>query len=227
MRVLVLSQYYPPEGALIPSAIAEGLSGRGYKVKVLTGFPNYPEGELFEGYEMKWREKSRHGEVEVLRVPHYANHSEHAIRTSLNYVSFGLSAATARRYARDADVIYVYATQMTPALGPWLWKITGGAPYVLHVQDLWPDSITGSSLVKGGLAPRVVDVRFIAGGYGLADERVNDAVALGWKNGLRLDPLYIGKAFSGLISYARSGELGGKKVLFWHTGGLWNFLSGF
>jgi glycosyltransferase involved in cell wall biosynthesis len=36
---------------------------------------------------------------------------------------------------------------MTPALGPWLWRLTGGAPYVLHVQDLWPDSLVGSSLL--------------------------------------------------------------------------------
>ena len=80
-----------------------------------------------------------------------------------NYVSFGLSAATARSFAREVDVVYVYATQMTPALGPWLWRLTGGAPYVLHVQDLWPDSITGSSLVKGGLGARVVDAALTLG----------------------------------------------------------------
>jgi len=56
-----------------------------------------------------------------------------------------------------ADVIYVYATQMTPALGPWLWRIAGGAPYVLHVQDLWPDSITGSSMVGNGRATNLVE----------------------------------------------------------------------
>lgn len=78
----------------------------------------------------------------------------------------------------------------------------------------------------GAIDPFVeFDDRFRAGGYGFADERVNEAVALGWRNGLPLDSTYTGKAFSGLISYARSGELKGKKVLFWHTGGLWNFLS--
>ncbi len=74
----------------------------------------------------------------------------------LNYMSFALSAATSRCVAREADVIYVYATQMTAAFGPWLWRVTGGRPYVLHVQDLWPDSIVGSSMVSGSGLGRLV-----------------------------------------------------------------------
>jgi glycosyltransferase involved in cell wall biosynthesis len=53
--------------------------------------------------------------------------------------------------------VYVYATQMTAALGPWLRRLTGGAPYLLHVQDLWPDSITGSSLVNSRLGELAVN----------------------------------------------------------------------
>lgn len=78
------------------------------------------------------------------------DHSRSAFRRSLNYISFAASSSTAWSYAREVDVIYVYATQMTAALAPWLWKLAGGAPYVLHVQDLWPDSITGSSIVGAG-----------------------------------------------------------------------------
>src|SRR5699024_9867217 len=76
-----------------------------------------------------------------------------------NYVSFALTTATARGFAREADVIYVYATQMTPALGPWLWRKFRGAPYVLHVQDLWPDSILESSMVSGSKVSKLI--RFI------------------------------------------------------------------
>jgi len=157
MRVLIVSQYYRPENAVIPATIATALADRGHDVRVLTGYPNYPDGRLFQGYRQRWRTREDDGAVKILRVPLWIDHSQNATRRTLNYISFGLSATTAFDFARGADVVYVYATQMTPALAPWFWRVLGGAPYVLHVQDLWPDSITGSSLVRGGRAAGIVD----------------------------------------------------------------------
>ena len=156
MKVLIVTQYYPPEKAVIAPAIAQGLSDKGHDVRVLTGYPNYPEGKVFPGYKQKWRSKEQHGDVEVLRVPLWADHSTSPVRRILNYASFALSSSTARGFAKDVDVIYVYATQMTPALGPWLWKRFRGAPYVLHVQDLWPDSILESTMVSNSRAGRMI-----------------------------------------------------------------------
>ncbi|MGR6899886.1 glycosyltransferase family 4 protein [Glutamicibacter sp. BSL13] len=156
LRILIVSQYYPPEAVPIPGDLAQGLVRRGHSVRVLTGYPNYPKGEIFSGYGQKWREQERHGEVLVSRVPLYMDHSHSAVKRIMNYLSFGLSAATAVKTARTADVIYVYATQMSAAFGPWLWRILGGRPYVLHVQDLWPDSIVGSSMVSEGRAGRLI-----------------------------------------------------------------------
>ena len=158
MKVLVLSQYYPPERATIVPTIAQGLANKGHEVRVLTGYPNYPEGKIFPGYKQKWRSKEQHDDVEVLRVPLWADHSTNPVRRILNYVSFALTSSTARGFAKDVDVIYVYATQMTPALGPWLWKLFRGAPYVLHVQDLWPDSILESSIVASSRAGRIIRI---------------------------------------------------------------------
>lgn len=156
MKVLIVTQYYPPENTLISPTLARALTEKGHQVRVLTGYPNYPSGRVFDGYRQRWREYEEDGGVRVCRVPLFADHSQHPVRRTLNYLSFGLSSSTARRFAAGADVIYVYATQLTAALGPWLWRLTGGAPYVLHIQDLWPDSIVGSSLVAPGPAARVL-----------------------------------------------------------------------
>lgn len=157
MKILIVTQYYPPEGASIPSTLARGLAQRGHDVRVLTGFPNYPEGKIFDGYQQKWRHRETDGQIDVLRVPLYADHSMKALPRIANYASFAASSATARNFAREADVIYVYATQMTPALGPWLWRMLGDTPYVLHVQDLWPDSIVGSSIVSGSASSKIIE----------------------------------------------------------------------
>jgi len=157
MKILIVSQYFAPEATLIPTSLAKSLTGAGHEVRVLTGYPNYPTGRIFEGYKQRWRSYETFEGARVLRVPLWTDHSMSVLRRVLNYTSFALTAATARRFATSVDVIYVYATQMTPAFGPWLWRKLGGAPYVLHVQDLWPDSITGSSLIGGGWKGRIID----------------------------------------------------------------------
>lgn len=151
MRILIVSQYYRPEGAHVVNELAETLAERGHDVVVLTGFPNYPEGRLFAGYRQSWRSVERDGDVTVRRVPLVTSHSSNPVGRVLNYLSFALTTLTASGLARRADVVYVYATQMTAALAPAIWRALGGPPYVLHVQDLWPESITES-----GMLPRAV-----------------------------------------------------------------------
>lgn len=157
MKILIVTQYFYPESTLIPTTLTSALSEMGHQIRVLTGYPNYPDGEVFEGYTQRWRSQERYASADVLRVPLWTDHSLSPLRRMLNYISFGASTATARSFARGADVIYVYAPQMTPAFGPWLWRCLGGSPYVLHVQDLWPDSITGSSLIQGNFYSKVID----------------------------------------------------------------------
>ena len=193
MKVLIVTQYYPPEAVPLPADLARDLAARGHQVKVLTGYPNYPTGTVFPGYRQRWRSTERDGAVEVHRVPLFADHSQSAIRRIFNYGSFALSAATARRLSRGADVIYVYATQMTAGFGPWLWRITGGLPYILHVQDLWPDSIVGSSIAGGSRKQRIITgvlgpwlrsaYRRAAGVIGIAPTMVSTLVSRGVPEG--------------------------------------------
>lgn len=155
MRVLIVSQYFVPEPVILPPSIAAGLAERGHEVRVVTGYPNYPDGRIASGYRQQWRGREKHGAFGLIRVPLFIDHSQNAVRRLANYVSFGLSSASAVGAAWRADVVYVYAPQMTAAIGPWIWRLLGGPRYVLHVQDLWPESIIGSSLVSPGLLSRL------------------------------------------------------------------------
>lgn len=65
---------------------------------------------------------------------------------------------------------------------------------------------------------------FTAGGYGMSSPRLREIVQLGWRHGLPLDETYTGKAVWAMKDQADRGELHDKKVLLWHTGGLWNQL---
>jgi glycosyltransferase involved in cell wall biosynthesis len=124
---------------------------------VLTTFPNYPAGRIYPGFRQKWNHVEQFEGFEVRRVPMYMNHSDSAARRALSYVSFSLSTLLAGGWARQADVVYVYASQMTAAIAPSAWWRLRRIPFVLHVQDLWPGSITGSSLVSQPRVGRMVD----------------------------------------------------------------------
>ena len=50
-RVLVVTQYIYPENFKSNELVFE-LAKRGYKVDVLTGIPNYPEGVYYKGYNL-------------------------------------------------------------------------------------------------------------------------------------------------------------------------------
>lgn len=68
---------------------------------------------------------------------------------------------------------------------------------------------------------------FRDGGYGVYGEDTLAAVRIGWRYGLPVDPTYTGKAFRALLDDSfRERHLRGKRVIFWHTGGLFNAISG-
>ncbi|KAL6405552.1 putative 1-aminocyclopropane-1-carboxylate deaminase [Ilyonectria robusta] len=65
-----------------------------------------------------------------------------------------------------------------------------------------------------------VNISYIGGAYGHLDELTSDGIKeLARLEGILTDPVYTGKAFTGMLHTARSGEFSGKKVLFCHTGG--------
>ncbi|GAB3560719.1 glycosyltransferase family 4 protein [Arthrobacter alkaliphilus] len=156
MKILIVTQYYDPEPIYIPGTVARGLAERGHEVTVITGYPNYPHGRIYGGYRQRLRGSEYDGPVKVVRTPLLISHSKNPIGRLANYLSFALSAMAASWSVRGADVVYVYATQMTPAIGPSMIRAFGGSPYVMHVQDLWPESVTGSSMVGGGRTSRFI-----------------------------------------------------------------------
>jgi colanic acid biosynthesis glycosyl transferase WcaI len=159
MKIGIVTQWWPPEpAAYIPHDLANELTARGHSVRVLTGFPNYPNGKIYPGYKQRWNERYQRDGVTVRRVPLYASHDASPARRAANYLSFSAtSSVAALRYLADVDVIYTYLTPAPAAAAGTLLKTLRGIPSVIHVQDLWPESVTGSSMMPDGRVGRTVD----------------------------------------------------------------------
>lgn len=160
MRIGMLSQWFDPETgpAALPGVYARQFAARGHEVSVLTGFPNYPGGRLYEGYRQSLRQTTREGAVEVTRVPLIASHSGSAAARIANYASFAASAAAFGRPAlRDVDLVWAYNSPAT-ITWPLLAHTRGGrVPIFLHVQDLWPDSLVHSGMLPAGWLGRRIE----------------------------------------------------------------------
>lgn len=158
MKIGILSQWFDPEPgpAAIPGVFAREFVEQGHDVSVLTGFPNYPSGDIYPGYDQKLRSKAVVEGFDLTRVPLYASHDGSARKRLANYASFALSASVLGAGAlRGSDAIWVYNSPITVALPLLAHSGFGKTPYFLQVQDLWPDSLIDSGMFPGGAAGRV------------------------------------------------------------------------
>ena len=149
MRILILSQWFDPEPTFKGLLFARELTARGHDVEVLTGFPNYPGGEVYPGYRIRLWSREQIDGISILRVALYPSHNRSGIHRALNYVSFALSAALIGSIMiRKPDVIYVYHPPITVGLAATVIGFLRRTPFVYDIQDLWPDTVAASGMLS-------------------------------------------------------------------------------
>lgn len=159
MRILLLSQWFDPEPTFKGLAFARELVRLGHEVQVLTGFPNYPGGKLYDGYKIRLLQRENIDGISVLRVPLYPSHDGSALKRIANYVSFAVAAALlGPLLVRRADVVYVYHPPATVSLPAMMLKLLRGMPFVYDIQDLWPDTLAVTGMIKNQTILKCVDL---------------------------------------------------------------------
>lgn len=155
-RLVLLTQYFPPEVYPQTLWLAQAVRGHGFDTHILTAAPNYPSGTVLPGYSARRSKREIVDGFRVTRGPVFPSHDENALGRVANYVSFGAGAGWAgRRVLRSADAVLVWATPATVGV-PALWaRLTSGTPYVLFVQDLWPDSVFATGFLRDPRLERV------------------------------------------------------------------------
>jgi glycosyltransferase involved in cell wall biosynthesis len=156
MRILILSQYYHPEPVPKPEELAAALTQSGHEVAVITGFPNYPSGNLYPGHRLALTRRKEIAGIPVVRTYEYPYHGKRAVGRMLNYLSFMLSAPLGMWSTKKCDAIYVWHPPLTVGVAAWIIGRLWGVPFVYDVQDIWPDSVVMSGLMKPGFAVRVL-----------------------------------------------------------------------
>jgi glycosyltransferase involved in cell wall biosynthesis len=155
MKILYVSQYFPPEmGA--PAARASELSrhwaAAGHEVTVLTGFPNHPTGIIHPEYRRKSRRLVVHeqiGGVNVVRTWLFPFPNRKAHERMLNYSSFCVSAALTGLFLSRPQVVIASSPQLLVGLSGWWLARWKRVPFVFEVRDLWPESLAAVGMGDG------------------------------------------------------------------------------
>lgn len=158
MKILLLTQWFDPEPTIKGLAFAKELKAQGHEVQVLTGFPNYPGGKVYDGYKIKLFQKEDIDGINVLRVPLYPSHDSSAIRRIFNYVSFALMAMLfGIFFTKKVDVIYAYHPPLTTGIAAVFIKLFRRTPIVYDIQDLWPDTLKATGMLTNDRILKIVD----------------------------------------------------------------------
>lgn len=151
MRILLVSQFYPPETGAPQnrlSYLVRWLANSGHDVTVLTALPNYPAGTIYEGYRGRFVMEERQGGVRIIRTWLYATKKKDFLPRVLNYVSFSvLSLLAGIAKVRRQDVVIVESPPLPLGLTGFLLSWMKRARFVLNVSDLWPESAVALGVV--------------------------------------------------------------------------------
>lgn len=154
MKLLVISQYYDPEPFRIHD-LCVGLTALGHSVRVVTGMPNYPGGELYPDYEKNVPVEETLDGVKLHRCPIHPRR-QGPVHRLWNYMSYP-RAAQKWLHGNDEQYDAVLIYQLSPVMmaKPGLrYAKEHGIPAVLYCMDLWPESLLAGGVRRGSLPYR-------------------------------------------------------------------------
>lgn len=145
-----IAQFFTPEPYLKDIDFIKKIKEKGWNPVVITGFPNYPKGEIYEGYKNRLFSEELLDGIKVIRVFTYADHSLSSIKRALNYFVFGLFAALAvLKYGRKNSFYYILQSSPFVVFCAWMVKLfKPNSKTLLDIQDVFPENIRVSGFIK-------------------------------------------------------------------------------
>ena len=143
MRILFLTDNFPPESNAPATRTHEHCKKwveMGYQVTVITCFPNFPKGKVFEGYTNKIYEEENIDGINVIRVWSYITENNGFVKRIIDYISYALTSFIFGLSIKT-DIIIATSPQFFTAISGRVLSFFKRTPWVMEVRDLWPDSI--------------------------------------------------------------------------------------
>ena len=150
MKILFLTDNFPPEVNAPATRTYEHCREwvkAGNEVTVITCFPNYPTGKVYEGYKNSLRKTEWMEGIKVIRVWSYMTANKGFAKRILDYISFSVTSFFAGLF-ESCDIILATSPQFFTALSGRTLHYFKRKPWIMEVRDLWPDSIKAVGAMK-------------------------------------------------------------------------------
>ena len=151
MRILFLTQYFPPEIGAPQNRLFElavRLKKLGAHIEVLTAMPNYPQMEIHDGYKGKKTLQEELGGMTVYRTAIYVSQKRGIVSRLRNYFSFVLSSYRFGKKLPDFDFILCESPPLFLGYSAMRLSKKLKAKLIFNVSDLWPESAEKLNIVN-------------------------------------------------------------------------------
>ena len=158
MRVLIITQYFPPEIGAAASRWGDYtniLANKGHDVTVICEMPNYPNGKYYNGYKNTWSRKEKDTKnLTIYRTTAFATDRKSKINKLLHYFTFMISGMIQSIKLKKFDIVIVSSPPLFVGIIGVFYKIIKSDKYWIDVRDLWPDSVIALGQIKKGIFKR-------------------------------------------------------------------------
>jgi glycosyltransferase involved in cell wall biosynthesis len=158
MKLLILTQYFPPEIGAPQNRLYElavRLQQKGAEITILTAMPNYPQMEIHKAYKNKLCVNEGMDGLNIYRSWIYVSKNKSIINRLLNYFSFVFSSLFIGFFKIGKhDILLVESPPLFLGITAYLLSRVKRAKLVFNVSDLWPESaeklglVTNKSMLK-------------------------------------------------------------------------------
>jgi len=151
LRILMLTQYFPPEAGAAQvrlKELAKGLQRNGHQVTVVTAFPNHPSGVIPPHYRGHFRMKDEVEGIPVWRTWIYPVQRGRFWKRLLNYFSFVFSSFWGLSKAGKQDIIFFESPPLFLGITALVYGWFTRTRIIMNISDLWPESAVALGLVN-------------------------------------------------------------------------------
>ncbi|MGJ0308722.1 glycosyltransferase family 4 protein [Aliarcobacter cryaerophilus] len=129
--------------------VKEWIKDKEFEVVVITCFPNFPHGKVYNGYKNKLYQKEYIDGIEVIRVWSYMTSNSGFIKRVLDYISFAIMVFFIGLF-KKYDLIIATSPQFFTTWAAWSLSKIRKKPWFFELRDLWPESIKTVGAMKQG-----------------------------------------------------------------------------
>lgn len=151
MKILFITDNFPPEVNAPATRTHEHCKEwveKGDEVTVITCFPNFPKGKVYEGYKNKLYQTEYIDGIKVIRVWSYITANAGFAKRIVDFMSFAFMSFWAG-LLKETDVIIATSPQFFTTWSAETLSTLKRKPWVFELRDIWPESIKAVGAISG------------------------------------------------------------------------------